>query len=271
MQINKVNNFSYQLIFQSSRARVLDEAGRVINCHYTNLNREDINWGKLVKMLDMRYLDQPLVKINIFGCSDASDVYTLELYLKRYLGSGADKFKIAASDISSDMIENVKKGQIMLHDKDLNFLNSIDGQEFFMRDYSAPVETVRGVDLYKYSVHPDLRKNIIFSVKDVREESKYYDFSNEVFMFRNGWTFMDLDSQNNTIKNLSKNCNNKTLFVIGQSDLFKSNACEFFQKNGLSGIESDVYTAAETDYPSVSIGVPKEKSKYPEFILFEKK
>ena len=72
------------------------------------------------------------------------------------------------------------------------------------------------------------------------------------------------------IKNLAKNSNEKTLCLIGQSDLFKSNACEFFQCNKFKGIESEIFTKAETDYPSVSIGMPAQKSKHPEFILFEK-
>ena len=78
------------------------------------------------------------------------------------------------------------------------------------------------------------------------------------------------NTQNEVTKNLSKNSNKKTLCAIGQSDLFKSNASEFFQRNGFKGIESDVFAAGETNYPSVSIGMPAEKSTYPEFILFEK-
>ena len=79
-----------------------------------------------------------------------------------------------------------------------------------------------------------------------------------------------LKCQNEITVNLAKNSNKKSLFLIGQSDLFKSNASEFFQKNGFKGIESKVFTKAETDYPSVSIGMPAVKSTYPEFILFEK-
>lgn len=270
MQINNINTYSYQPNFQSSRQHVLDKAGRVINCHYTNMNRKDVCWEKFVKLLDMRYRNQQPVKINIFGCSDASEVYTLKLYLIKYLGKNADKFQLFASDISPEIIAKANKGEIKLHDEDLKFLDSVDGRKYFERDYSAPIETLRGIDFYKYNVHQDLRENITFSVKDIRDESKWHDFRDEVCIFRCGWTFMDLDSQNSVVNNFSKHSNPLSLFMIGQSDLFKSNVCEFFQKNGFKGIKTDVYMAAETDYPSMSIGMPKEKSTYPEFILFEK-
>lgn len=271
MNITISNNKNYYIPqFKSTRQCVKDSLGRVVNCHYTNLNRADVNWEKFVLMLAERFKDLKEVKINLFGCSDGSDAYTLAIVLKKVLGTLASKFKIEASDISPEMIEKANNGQILLYEKDFNFLNENSAMSLFERDYSKSIERMRNIDFYPYKVQPKLRENINFTVKDVREFSRTHDFSNEVFIFRNGWTFMELIKQNEIVQNLFNKSNNKTLCMIGQSDLFKSNACEFFQRNGFRGIESDVFTRAETDYPSISVGMPAKKSNYPEFILFEK-
>jgi len=271
MHLTIDNNRPYNFGFKSTRERVTDSLGRVINCHYTNMNGVDVNWIKLAAMLGKRFKGLPQVRINIFGSSDASDAYTLAIALRYMFGRGALKFfPFEASDISQDLINKSNRGEILLHDKDLEFLETMNSSHLFSRDYTKPIQKMRGIDFYPHRVEDVLRNAVNFSVKDVRKEAKTHDFSNQVFIFRNGWTFMDLESQNQITKDLAINSNHKTLFMIGQSDLFKSNACEFFQRNGFRGIKSDVFTCAGRDYPSISIGMPKEKSKYPEFILFEK-
>lgn len=271
MYITANNNQYSPYAFKSTRQRVTDSMGRVINCHYTNLNRADVDWMKFAQMLAERFRNQEKVKINLFGCSDGSDAYTLAVNLRNCLGKFASKFfPIEASDISPELIGKARDGIILLHDKDLQYLKDTSSLHLFKRDYSEQPQIMRDIVFYPYNVQDELRKDINFSVKDVRSEAKKHDFSNEVFIFRNGWTFMDLDTQNQIIKDLACNSNKSTLCLIGQSDLFKSNACEFFQRNGFQGIDSDVFTKAETDYPSATIGIPKEKSKYPEFILFNK-
>ncbi|MBE7703889.1 MAG: hypothetical protein E7Z89_07565 [Cyanobacteria bacterium SIG28] len=269
IQSTSFNNYPPQ--FKSTRQCVKDSLGRVVNCHYTNLNRGDVNWEKLAKTLADRFKTQEKVIINLFGCSDGSDAYTLNIALRNVLKEKASKFFIKASDISPSLIEKAQKGEILLYDKDFEFLESKNSRQFFKRDYTKPIENMRNIDFYPHKVDEELRKNMSFSVKDVRKEAQEHDFSDEVFIFRNGWTFMDLNTQNEIVKNLSKNSNAKTLFLIGQSDLFKSNACEYFQRNGFKGIDSEIFTRAETNYPSISIGMPAQKSSYPEFILFEKK
>ena len=85
------------------------------------------------------------------------------------------------------------------------------------------------------------------------------------------WTFNSLKRQNEIANNLYTNSNEKSLVVIGQSDLFKSAASDYLQGNGFKGIESDIFTRAETNYPSKSIGIPDTPLTYPEYILFEKR
>lgn len=270
MKIRPTNYKCYTPQFRSTRQCVTDNLGRVINCHYTNLNRKDVDWEKLALMLAQRFKKQDNVRINLFGCSDGSDAYTLKIALRNTLGELSSKFFIEASDISPSLITKAQKGEILLYEKDYEFIESKNSKHFFKRDYSKKIKKMRGINFYPHIIDKELRENMTFSVKDVRKEVQKHDFSNEVFIFRNGWTFMDLNTQNEIIKNLAKNSNEKTLCLIGQSDLFKSNACEFFQCNKFKGIESEIFTKAETDYPSVSIGMPAQKSKYPEFILFEK-
>ena len=262
----------YNQTFTSTRKSQLDSFGRVINCHYTNLNRADTNWSKYAQLLNDRFQNQDKVKINLFGCSDNSDGYTLVMNLIKELGSKAKKFfPISASDISQEIIKDNNDSKIMLHSKDLEYIKKMGMSSMFERDFNEPVQIMRGIEFFPHKVKPELRDKFEFTVKDITQETQREDFSNQVVSFRNGWAFNTLDNQNEIAKNLSKHSDKNTLVMIGQSDLYKSGASDALQRNGFQGIESDVYTAAETNYPSDLIGTPKTKPVYPEFILFEKR
>lgn len=266
------NNSPHKTQFGSLRMRTYDKMGNVVNCHYTNLNRADINWGKYAQFLNDRFEGQNKVKINLLGSSDCSDGYTLILNLIKVLGDKAKKFfPILVSDISEPVVKKVNDGKIQLHSRDIDFLKKMNALEFFEKDNSENVQVFNGIEFVPYTVKEPLRNRIQASVKDVRKAVKEEDFSDSVFIFRNGWTFNTLDEQNEIAKDLYRHSNEKTLVTIGQSDIFKSNASEYLQKNGFKGIETDIYTKAETDYPSKSVGLPLQKSTYPEFILFEKR
>lgn len=265
------NNSIGQTQFSSLRMRTYDEMGNVINCHYTNMNRGDINWGKYAQFLNDRFEGLNKVKINLMGNSDCSDGYTLILNLIKVLGDKAKKFfPILVSDISKPVVKKVNDGKIQLHNRDIEFLKRMNALDFFEKDFSEKTQIFNGIELVPHIVKEPLRNKIQVSVKDVRKAVKEEDFSDSVFIFRNGWTFNTLDEQNEIAKDLYRHSNEKTLVTIGQSDIFKSNASEYLQKNGFKGIETDIYTKAETDYPSKSVGQPVQKSTYPEYILFEK-
>ena len=208
--------------------------------------------------------------INLYGCSDGSDAYTLALTLLYVLKEKSLKFfPIIASDISKEMIDLAQKGQIYLHKEDLSFLKSLDSLKYFERNYSFPSTKSGGIEFFLHDVKQPLRDCINFSQKDVLEDVKKKSFVNEVFLFRNGWGFNTLKAQDEIAKSLYQASNSKTLVVIGQSDLYKSGASDFLQINGFKGIESDIFTKAETNYPGTYIGQPKTSLKQP-FILFEK-
>lgn len=263
---------SYQTpSFKSMRRKTLDKLGNVINCNYTNFNRKDIDWAKLANFLSSRYSFQDQTIINIYGCSDASDVYTLAINLINKLGHNALKhFKIFASDLSEDIIKDVKDGKIFLHKKDIEYLSEQNAMRFFCYDFNSEKQTVNNIEFYPYRVKKELLKSIDFSTKDVRDDVKKQNFSNAVFIFRNGWTFNTLDEQAKIADSLYKNSNDKTLIIIGQSDLYKSGASDFLQEKGFRGIQSNIFTKAETNYPSKTIGQPTEPAKYASFLLFEK-
>ena len=269
MQILAINH-KYHTSFQSTREHIVNSAGKAINCHYTNLNRTDIDWNKLVKFLAQRFINEKEIKINLFGCSDGSEVYTLMLAIKNLPQKIADKFKIFASDISEKMIKSAKKGEILLHEKDINFLKEVNGLQYFTPDTQKEIKEMRGIKFFPHTVKDEFKRNIEYSTKDVRIASEKENFAGEVFIFRNGWTYNTLEEQNKIAHNLKNNSDKKTLIIIGQSDLFKSDANRALQDNGFKGIESDIFTATETDYPSETIGKPTKKCTYPEFILFEK-
>lgn len=268
----KIMNNYHTPSYQSTRIKEFDKAGRVINCHYTNFNRADTNWSKLAKFLDNRYKEEQKVKINLFGCSDNSDGYTLVMNLIKVLGDGAKKFfPIEASDLSENIIRENKNGNILLHSRDLEYINKLGMSGFYERDLTKPDQIMQGIEFYPYRVKAELRKLVEFSAADLKQISKIRDFSNQVVSFRNGWAFNSLEVQDEIAKNLYQNSNNKTLVIIGQSDLFKSDASDALQRNGFKGIKSEVFAQGETNYPSNLVGTPNTPPKFPEFILFEKR
>ena len=141
---------------------------------------------------------------------------------------------------------------------------------FYERDLNSPSQIMQGIEFYPHIVNPKLRNLIHFSTSDLRKASKEQDFSNQVVSFRNGWVFNTLEEQDEISKNLYKNSNSKTLIIIGQSDLFKSNASDALQRNGFKGIESEVFAGGETDYPSDLIGTPKTPAEFEKFIKKKK-
>ena len=278
MQINNIytsfniNQKSFYPSFASTRAQTLDKAGNVLYCNYTNLNREDLDWGKFARFLNYRFQNQEHVNINLHGCSDGSDAYTLSMNLIKELGNGAKKFfPILASDISESVIKTAQAGKILLHKKDLDYLDKMGARHYFERDYNSPVQVMHDIEFFPHKVNKSLKDTVDFSIKDVMKSAQKRDISDEVFMFRNGWTFNTLEKQNQLAKDLSKNSNKKTLVVIGQSDLFKSGASDALQRNGFRGIKSEIFAQKETIYPSISIGKPITSPSYQkEYLLFEK-
>ena len=208
----------------------------------------------------------------MFGCSDGSDVYTLIINLLNELKENAKNFfPVLASDISKPLIDDLNAGKIYLHSRDIEFIEKNGVKELFTRNPEERTREMFGIEFVPYKVNDFLKSKLHALVKDVREASGVEDFAGSVFAFRNGWTFNTLDEQNRIAANFYKNSDTDTLGIIGQSDLFKSNASEFLQRNGFQGIESDIFTRKETDYPSKSIGMPPVRSDYPEFLLFEKR
>lgn len=248
-----------------------DEYKEIFYCNYTNLNRKDYNWEKLPKLLQERFEKRDKIKVNIFGCSDGSDSYTFIINMINMLGEKAKKFfPVLSSDISPDVITESKKGNILLHKKDLDYLQKTNALKYFETNNNEEFQIMRGIEFFPYKVKAELLDKIDFSVKDVRKEVKENDFSDSVFFFRNGWGFNTLKEQNDIAKSLYENSNSKTLVGIGQSDLYKSNASDALQRNKFKGIETDVFTLAETDYPGAYIGTPQTKPMYRQFGFFEK-
>ncbi len=266
------NNVCSRPVFTSTMTHVYDASGNIINCHYTKINRRDINWGKFPVLLSNRYCKQERVPVNLFGSSDGSDVYTLIINLMKTLGNKAKKFfPILASDISPETVKAANESRILLTAQDLDYIQKMDADRFFERDYNEKVQVMREVKFFPFKVKNELRDKVDFSVQDVRKAVKENNFSDSVFMFRNGWGFNTLEEQNEIAKSLYENSNCKTLVGIGQSNLYKSGASDALQRNNFKGIETDVFTFFETDYPAQYVGTPKTKPVFKEFGFFEKK
>ena len=248
-----------------------NECENLLFCHYTNFAREDYNWQKLPQLLNDRFEKQDRVNVNFHGGSDGSDAYTFIINMIKFLGEKAKKFfPVNSSDISPELIKNADKGKILLHNRDVEYLQKNDALKFFERDDNEELQVMRNIEFFPYRVKPELRDKIEFSLQDVRHAVRENDYSDSVFFFRNGWGFNTLDEQNEIARNLYENSNAKTLVGIGQSDLYKSDASDALQRNNFKGIDTDVFTFAENNYPGSYIGTPDTTPEYKEYGFFEK-
>jgi len=275
MQIFPMNKYkssiylTEKIAFSSTRKHTLTNNGQEY-CNYTNMNRGDVDWQKFILFIDEKYKNQEKVKINCFGCSDGSEPYTLAIHLINQLGAdNAQKFlPIDAFDLSENLIKEAIEGKILLHNKDIDFIKKNNVSKFFKRDYTRQIQNMRNIDFYPFVISDELRKCVNFSVGDINTKAKEQNFSNKIILFRNGWTFNDLKAQNMLAKNLFNSSNENTTILIGQSDLFKSSASDFLQLSGFKGLNSDIFTGTESDYPSESIGQPIIGNVFQQYILF---
>jgi len=262
--------------FTSTRShKVVDDF--TVNCNYTDVFRSDIDWGKFVGYLNKNYKNQNKVDIYCYGCSDGSEPYSLALKLADTLGfKKAQKFfPIKASDIDETQITNAKNGILYLTEKDVSKikmnLNNLKFDEVFEKDTSKEVSIQRNTVFTPYIVKPKLRNLVTFEVANISQEAQNKNFKNSVVMFRNGWTFNDLAAQKALAKDLYDNMNDKSALLIGNSDMFKSNASEYLKEIGFKPLDNGIFTNVETDYPSNTIGQPLEaKTVVPKDAVFVK-
>lgn len=108
----------------------------------------------------------------------------LYLYNKydKYAWKKAKKFfPVLSSDISPDIITESKKGNILLHKNDLDYLQKTNALKYFERNNNKEVQIMRGIEFFPFRVKSELLDKIDFSVKDVRKEVMENDFSDSVF------------------------------------------------------------------------------------------
>lgn len=262
--------------FSSARThKVVD--GVTVNCNYTNMFRGDMNWDALVEYLDKKYENEQHVKIYCYACSDGSEPYSLALKLLDKLGEEKSKkfLPLLAKDIDKEQIDSANDGLLYMHNKDIEaFSSNIKNytfDNFFEKDNSKSVKTERNIVFEPYRVKDSLQKLVTFEKANILEESLTKDYTKSVLLFRNAWTFISLGQQEQLAEALYKNMDEKSTLMIGNSDLFKSNANEYLTKIGLKPTKSEIFTNSETDYPSNSPGLPlSQKEKIPQEILFEK-
>src|SRR5574344_1445895 len=274
MKINPIfaNNFNYNkkspVIFASTREHTV-KYGIAVNCNYTNIFRSDIDWDKFVDYLDTKYKNVNKANIYCYACSDGSEPYSLAIKLIDKLGmEKAQKFfPIQARDIDNKQIDIAKQGVLYLYSGDIKSiddnLSNLKFNQIFRQNKNMYSSIQRNILFVPCDINPEIKKCVEFSQGDITKDIQDLDLNNSTLIFRNAWTYLSLERQEELAKTISNKLEKSSCVLIGNSDILKSNASEYLSKTRLKPIDKGVYVGGETDYPSNTIGLPRKKTIIP--------
>lgn len=196
--------------------------------HTTSFFREGLDWDTLSEAI----LQSPTRDIYVGACSDGSEAISLKMILDRDSQPiKGPKFKIMAFDIGKENIAMAKCGIISLasmigHYDDIKCMNWV-GKDIFDKNLekipgsnyiAGDITGQKNVRSALFKMSRSLRDSIEFTVADAVDFSKQTFEKPIVFMFRNAWSYLNTDAQNELAHNLEQHLPKHSLVVAGQCD-----------------------------------------------------
>ncbi len=194
----------------------------------TNIFREDLDWDKFIKFLNLHFAYKEKVNSYVMACSDGSEPFTYAMVIKEYLPENMQKkfFPIKASDIDEEVLNVAKSGRINLYPIEFLLAENISGIDLFkyMTDKNVSKvikgdETSESDEISSYKVNQELRDVVEFKRSDILTELKNIkDEGNSVVMCRNVFPYLKPSYIDKIILTAKENLKNGSLFVIGNYD-----------------------------------------------------
>lgn len=208
----------YQPNFQSSRRWEFGPNNKVI-VNYTKFMREDLDFKKFIRILELKYKYAPKVNILNLACSDGSESLSLMAALIHFLKEeNASKFfPIIASDIDSYIIKSAKSGFHYANDDDLSRINATLGH---YSDYFSIAKACQNTEGFSFALSPLLKykNNVIFKESDMLYALNDLQPKNNVVLCRNALPYLQTEKVNKMLDMFAEKLDNTSLLVIGQFD-----------------------------------------------------
>ena len=246
MQINKVSLFNYNtsgVSFGTTAREYIDPQTTYVMNQDSWMGRSDLNWKDFVKLLDKTFKQKDKVNVHSLACSDASEIYTLMLYLEYYSQNKDKYYPFTAADKDSYIIEYVKKHLITISDSDWSRIPTISKSFFKKNQRPIKLENDSASYFYpQYFISPNLTKNVKFKTAELMDELKNIkDSGNSVILCRNVFYYLKSNNKvRETAEIAGKKLKQGSLFIIGDYDR-KTKISEYLEKNGFKQIMHNVY------------------------------
>ncbi len=187
--------------------------------------RDDLDWFNLGEYLKEKFPHIEDVDIHCFGCSSGEEAYTIAILLNHLYGQNAD-FKIKASDIRDEQIEENKKAQkdgIGISFLTLKMILKGLGIDF---DESTEYFYTKKDGEHDYYIRPEIvncaefeAKNILTSLDDIDETRP------SIIFCRNMWRYIDSKYYDEFAEALYEKLALDSIVVLGDYDYIGYN-CE---------------------------------------------
>ena len=194
------------------KGQMLTKKGEIYNRHFTRICREDISWSEFGEYLKQKYPNPNNVNFVIYGCSTGEEAYTFALLLNK-IYDGAN-FKIKASDISKDIIENniqQQKQGIYLSSADLEYMyKSMELKDYCDFDcaFSENIKIKKSItDKIEFS-----HANILTDIDTISTKKP------TVLLCRNMWPYINQKEYNNFASKLYEKLHPDSIVVLGEYD-----------------------------------------------------
>lgn len=199
--------------------------GDILHCTY--FFRDDLNWKRISAFLNKHFDEKPMVIYH--ACSDGSEAFTTAIAIKNYLGENAEKFfPIMAHDISTDLIEQAKKGIIGVSQTDLEkmqaafpnaagYFHKLDETKFLPDAYQFSNSPSNPI--YMHQVSQELSHLIQFEARDLLQDtSRKFDKPCIIFI-RNVMHELPQEESRKLIKNLKDNLKDGSVIIFGEVEV----------------------------------------------------
>ena len=231
--------------FKSYYQPVTEVLGRPISTNNTSFFRAELEWNKFTDFLIKKYQHTDKVNIHCYACSDGAEPFSLAILLIKKLGEGAKKFfPIIASDIDPKILENPKKGKVILSDCDIVNIEDELGTDYskfikhnddfkLLKEYNAHDEVCEG------TVSPEVRKAVVFKSYDIMDNITNIPAQNTVVMARNFWPYLPEEKQQSLAKKIANQLSDTSTLVLGTFDKRESSAINAITDNGFKDTSVD--------------------------------
>lgn len=218
--------FYYSKInFGTTNRRHTAGPDREIVYNYTKVEREDLDFKNLAKLISETFRDLPKVDIYSMACSDGSEAYTLAMHLKEILTESEAKklFPIKCTDNDGIIISCASNNKLNMEDSDLKALskNGIDYNKYFKLSDKKMIIPADKLEKYEtYETKDSLKGSVEFCRKTILQQVEQMDKNTpKVILCRNvlpyiGTTLDELRHLDKICEKLLKN----DILVLGDYD-----------------------------------------------------